>query len=132
MTKYQQQLTANPLRTKMLTSIILWSSGDILCQAFIHRMANRNVAKSKLNNENSHSSETEPKKNDIDQNNGFMSIWNRDRTLRQGFIGGLLLGPSLHFFFTRIIPRVKFPRHSHGFNVFMRVVAQQTCTMPVF
>ena len=62
----------------------------------------------------------------------FLETWNRDRSLRQGCIGGLLLGPSLHFFFTRIVPRVTYPARSAGFNVFMRVAAQQACMMPLF
>ena len=43
-----------------------------------------------------------------------------------------MLGPCLHFFFTRIVPRVTYPGRSARYNIFMRVAAQQACMMPLF
>ena len=117
-----------------MTSIVLWSSGDILCQAFLHRFnASSTSSRPQINQSNGKAmAESDINQSYCNQKTSFWSSWNHERTFKQGFIGGLLLGPSLHFFFTRIIPRVTFPNRSHAFNVFMRVAAQQTCTMPLF
>ena len=58
-----------------------------------------------------------------DKDESLFESWDRDRSLRQGCIGGLMLGPCLHFFFTRIVPRVTYPGRSARYNIFMRVAA---------
>lgn len=76
---YKNQLTTNPLRTKMITSFSLFTMGDALCQRF--ERGRCSTLKS--------------------VEDGFK--WDMGRSLRQGVIGGLFLSPYLHAFFTRVV-----------------------------
>ena len=94
--------------------------GDFVCQAALQKL-DRQKSQNKYDEKIRVSG---PTMNSSEKGVSFLETWDRDRSLRQGCIGGLLLGPSLHFFFTRIVPRVTYPARSAGFNVFMRVAAQ--------
>ena len=45
----------------------------------------------------------------------------KSRSMRQGLIGGLVLSPYLHLFFTRIMNKLTFERLSRMRGIFARV-----------
>ena len=98
---YNHSLGRHPLMTKMMTSAVLFSLGDWLCQRTEAAFCGSTPAKH---------TEGETRSN-----------WDMNRTLRQGLIGGLFLSPGLHYFLTRVMTCATFPSLSRATNIGLRV-----------
>ena len=78
---YDHYLTKNPLFTKMLTNLLICCSGDIICQS-ITKFYRR----------------TEEK----------LAGWDWVRTARFGAVGACVQTTLLHWYLTRVVPRIQF------------------------
>jgi hypothetical protein len=67
----------------------------------------------------------------VQTSSSYQSNFDYQRSVRQGILGGAMISPGVHFFVTRIVPKLTVPHWSTLQNVLLRVGVHQACMMPL-
>lgn len=128
---YSHHIDHNPIITKSITSGIIASTGDVVCQTLQHRQQNQ-----KQQEQGDDTSETSSKIINSSSSLMLFDSWDITRTVRFMTVGILLVGPVCHYWYNMLafvlVPSNTLSTVVSSRTAFIRVLYDQFIFSPCF